>query len=125
MIWPEVTPWSVSPVALPPWQAPVTVPKAGPLDAAVEADPVADEEADDAGVELEARELVVPARLQPAASTAATATAARALMAVLTGFLLGDGPRLVTSRLWHAFFQMRMLLPRCANQDFASAAADG
>jgi hypothetical protein len=37
--------------------------------------------------------LVVPARLQPAASTAVTATAARALMAVLTGFLLGDVPR--------------------------------
>ena len=47
MIWLEVTPWSVAPVALPPWQASVTVPKAGPVDAADVADPVADEEADD------------------------------------------------------------------------------
>jgi hypothetical protein len=93
MIWLEVTPWSVAPVALPPWQASVTVPKAGPVDAACEADPVADEEADDAGAELDACVLVVPARLQPAASTAVTATAARALMAVLTGFLLDDVPR--------------------------------
>jgi hypothetical protein len=120
-IWLEVTPWSVAPVALPPWQASVTVPKAGP-EAVDDVDPVPDEEVDDdAGGELDACVLVVPARLQPAASTAVTATAARALMAVLTGFLLGDDPRHVTPRLWHAFFEMRMLLPRCVNQDFANA----
>jgi len=84
MIWPEVTPWSVLPAALPPWQTPVRLPKLAP-DADVDAEAEVD-------AELDACVLLDPARLQPAVSSPATTMAARALLGILTGFLLGDGP---------------------------------
>jgi hypothetical protein len=71
------------------------VPKLAPDDAAcdADADAPADVAAEVAGLELDAWLLVVPARLQPAASKAVAAMAAAALMAILTGFLLDDVPR--------------------------------
>jgi hypothetical protein len=66
------------------------VPKLTPVDAACDDEADADDEV--AGVELDAWVLVVPARLQPAASRAVAATAAAALMAILTGCLLDDVP---------------------------------
>jgi hypothetical protein len=72
------------------------VPKLTPADAACDADDEEDADDEVAGVELDACVLVVPARLQPAASKAVAAMAAAALMAILTGFLLDDVPRLTS-----------------------------
>src|SRR6516225_2690361 len=85
--WLGVTPWSVLPDALPPWQTLDRLPK---LDAAVAG---ADDD-EDAEAELDACVLLDPARLQPAATIAVTAMAATVLIETLTGFLLGDVPRL-------------------------------
>jgi len=84
VIWLDVTPWSVLPVALPPWQTLVKLPKLPAADAgaAVDADAVADE----AGVVL-VLELPEPARLQPAPTSVTAATAVSARMVGLTGSL--------------------------------------
>jgi hypothetical protein len=89
MIWLEVTPWSVLPVALPPWQTFVRLPK---LAAAVaDCDDDADD-ADDDDAEVVGGVLLDPARLQPPAITTVTATAAAVLIESLTRFLLDDVP---------------------------------
>src|SRR5450756_453455 len=120
MIWLAVTPLSGLPVALPPWQTFVREPKLAP---AVVACDDGDDAAPDVAAGPDAGVLLDPARLQPAATRAVSATAA-ALMAILTGFLLESAchtfsvtppslrsAKVVTRRLWHAFFQMRMMLP--------------
>jgi len=88
LIWLAVTPWSVLPVALPPWQTPWTLPKFPASAATADDDDDADAEAD-----TDVDVLLDPARLQPAAIRAAAAMAATALIETLTGFLLADGPR--------------------------------
>jgi hypothetical protein len=87
VIWLEVTPWSVLPVALPPWQTFERLPK---LAAAVaDCDDDADDEDED---ELVGGVLLDPARLQPPAITTVTAIAAAVLIESLTRFLLDDVP---------------------------------
>jgi len=84
----EVTPWSVLPDALPPWQTPLSVPKPeAALAAALEE--VAAGEAGVVAADCEPP----PARLQPAARTAAAPATAAVLMVSLksrTGVLLAD-----------------------------------
>jgi hypothetical protein len=85
----------VPPDALPPWQAPATLPKAPAPLAAVLPDTGAKAEVDAAAAVDEAAGGVLPldpARPQPAASSAATPTTASVLMVTRTGFLLVDGP---------------------------------
>jgi len=83
--WLGVTPWSVLPDALPPWQTLDRLPK---LDAAV-AGAADDEDAEADEAEFDAGGLVlVAARLQPAAARAVTAMAANVLIETLTGLLL-------------------------------------
>jgi hypothetical protein len=82
----EVTPWSVLPDALPPWQTPLSVPKP---DAALAA-ALEEAAADEAGV-VAAGCGPPPARLQPATRTAAAPAAAAVLTVSLksrTGVLL-------------------------------------
>jgi hypothetical protein len=102
MIWLEVTPWSVLPVALPPWQTLVRLPKVAPAAAGADCEAGADVD-EDAGV-VPVLELLEPARLQPAAMSVTAATAVIARTVGLTGFVpfllaqtsrLGDAPRLV------------------------------
>jgi hypothetical protein len=70
----DVTPWSVAPEALPPWQTLASVPKS----------PAADDAGEDA--EPGADDAPPPARLQPAAITAVTATAVSTFTAGRTTF---------------------------------------
>jgi hypothetical protein len=81
----EVTPWSVAPEALPPWQAFATVPKEPPAPAAtvpgVDAVAVAEACAEGADGAL----ALGPTRLQPAANSAANDRAARVLTVTRTG----------------------------------------
>src|SRR5215469_7675508 len=84
VIWLEVTPWSVAPAALPPWQTLFRLPKSpaaavGVVDLA------------GAGVLLE---LLEPLREHPAASMAMAATAAMVLICGLTG---SSKPRVLLS----------------------------
>jgi hypothetical protein len=89
MILSLVTPWSVLPVALPPWHTLVRPPKSPAADSACDVDTDAWAEA-----EAEVWVLLDPARLQPTATTATAATAAKVLIDVLltglTGLLLAD-----------------------------------
>jgi len=84
VIWLEVTPWSVAPAALPPWQTLFRLPKSpaaavGVVDLA------------GAGVLLE---LLEPLREHPAASMAMAATAPMVLICGLTG---SSKPRVLLS----------------------------
>jgi hypothetical protein len=79
--WLGVTPWSVLPDALPPWQMLVRLPKV-PAAAAGDA---ADAGAGDDAAGLDPCVLLDPARLQPAATTATTARAAAVLITGFTG----------------------------------------
>src|SRR5262249_24584165 len=96
----DVAPWAVAPDAVPAWQTLFSGPKSPAVDAAGdEADAEPGDEAG-AGEELEAV-LPPPARLQPAASRPATATAARVLFIGRNGtFLLDDIPRMRVTRAW-------------------------
>jgi hypothetical protein len=83
-------PWSVAPVALPPWQTFVRLPKLLPAAEADCEDGADDEAGDEDDVELVADVLLDPARLQPPAITTVTAMAATVLIETLTGFLLDE-----------------------------------
>jgi hypothetical protein len=86
----EVTPWSVAPDALPPWQTLASVPKSPAVEEPEEPDAL--DEDDEAGAPELELVLVVPARLQPAARSPATAMAARVLVVCRkVGFLLLRG----------------------------------
>ena len=88
MTWLGVTPWSVLPDALPPWQTLDRLPK---LDTGDVTAPGEDAEDEADGAEVDAGGLLLdPARLQPAATRAVTAIAANVLTETLTGFLLDE-----------------------------------
>src|SRR5215472_18597940 len=77
----DVTPWSVAPVAVPPWQTPLSGPKSPAVD-------VDDDEEDDDDEDEDVEDDVddVAARLQPAASRLVTATAASIRAVSRNGF---------------------------------------